>query len=68
MHIHTHAHTLTHIHACIHTCTHIYTHTRRLQLDTITTEDVLAACASTKPSARTLQGKYKAWQAEFESV
>jgi len=37
-------------------------------LDAISTHDVTAALASTKPSARTLVEKYAAWQREYESV
>jgi hypothetical protein len=39
-----------------------------LELDAITTEDMTAAIASTKPSAAGLQARYKQWQTEFESV
>lgn len=38
-----------------------------VRLDPITNEDVLAAIAVTKPSARTTVGKYEAWQGEFGS-
>lgn len=41
---------------------------KKLVMDPITTTDVMAALACTKPSARTLQGKYQSWQSEFESV
>ena len=37
-------------------------------LDPVTTADVQAAIAHTKPSARLLTGKYKQWQQEYESV
>jgi len=40
----------------------------QIRLDAISTQDVTAALASTKPSARTLVEKYAAWQREYESV
>ncbi|XP_041884751.1 katanin p60 ATPase-containing subunit A-like 2 isoform X9 [Corvus kubaryi] len=39
-----------------------------IQLDTITTADFLDVITHTKPSAKNLSQKYKAWQREFESV
>eukprot|EP00730_Choanoeca_flexa_P004141 TRINITY_DN11610_c0_g1_i5.p1 TRINITY_DN11610_c0_g1~~TRINITY_DN11610_c0_g1_i5.p1 ORF type:complete len:546 (+),score=121.62 TRINITY_DN11610_c0_g1_i5:112-1749(+) len=39
-----------------------------LELDPITTDDVMAAIATTKPSAAGMQARYKQWQLEFESV
>ncbi|XP_071845991.1 katanin p60 ATPase-containing subunit A-like 2 isoform X2 [Apostichopus japonicus] len=39
-----------------------------LTIDAITTEDVMAALAHTKPSARGLKEKYIEWQKEYESV
>ncbi len=39
-----------------------------IQLDPVTQEDMRAALATTKPSARTLKERYLQWQAEFESV
>ena len=41
---------------------------RSIRLDPVTTADVLATISTTKPSARTLQGKYRSWQAEYESL
>merc|ERR1712146_790066 len=41
---------------------------RNATLDPVVTEDVLAAIATTKPSASGLQDRYKRWQSEFESV
>lgn len=39
-----------------------------IKLDPVTTADVRAAIAHTKPSARLLTEKYKRWQQEYESV
>lgn len=39
-----------------------------ITLDPIATKDVMAALAHTKPSAKHLTAKYKAWQKEYESV
>ncbi|CAN8219956.1 unnamed protein product [Coccothraustes coccothraustes] len=39
-----------------------------IQLDTITTADFLDVITHTKPSAKNLSQKYRAWQREFESV
>ncbi|XP_072038188.1 katanin p60 ATPase-containing subunit A-like 2 isoform X2 [Amphiura filiformis] len=39
-----------------------------LQVDAITTDDVTAALAHTKPSAKLLKDKYLKWQKEYESV
>lgn len=39
-----------------------------IQLETITTDDVVAALAKTKPSARAMAKKYLDWQHEYESV
>ena len=38
-----------------------------VKLDKVTNEDVRAAIAVTKPSARLLGSKYEAWQSEFGS-
>jgi katanin p60 ATPase-containing subunit A1 len=38
-----------------------------VKLDKVTNEDVRAAIAVTKPSARLMGSKYEAWQAEFGS-
>jgi len=43
-------------------------HLATIRLDTIETGDVLKALSRTKPSARLLQGKFEAWQKEYESV
>ncbi len=40
----------------------------RITLEAVTMEDVVAALASTKPSARGMKEKYIAWQQEFESA
>lgn len=40
----------------------------RLEIEPVTTADMEAALAHTKPSARQLQDKYKEWQKEYESV
>ncbi|XP_071794189.1 katanin p60 ATPase-containing subunit A-like 2 isoform X2 [Asterias amurensis] len=37
-------------------------------IDAITTDDVIAALAHTKPSAKLLKDKYLRWQKEYESV
>ena len=39
-----------------------------LRLDPVTTADVQAAIASTKPSAKLLASRYTQWQKEYESV
>ncbi|PAA47298.1 hypothetical protein BOX15_Mlig001163g3 [Macrostomum lignano] len=39
-----------------------------VKLDPLTTRDVELALETTKPSAKTLAGKYKAWQRDYESV
>ena len=39
-----------------------------IKLDVLTTSDVEAALATTKPSASALSGKYAAWQKDYESV
>ena len=39
-----------------------------LVVDAITTADVEAALAHTKPSAKLLKDKYLKWQKEYESV
>ena len=39
-----------------------------LEIEPVTTADVEAALAHTKPSARQLKDKYAAWQKEYESV
>ncbi|KAM6219026.1 katanin p60 ATPase-containing subunit A-like 2 isoform 2-T2 [Rhynchocyon petersi] len=39
-----------------------------IQLDTVTTADVLDVLAHTKPSAKNLTERYSAWQRDFESV
>lgn len=41
---------------------------KRIRLQPVTTEGVQTTIATTKPSASNLQGKYLAWQAEFQSV
>ena len=40
---------------------------QRLQLDQVTTVDVMAALETTKPSARLLQDRYTSWQNEYGS-
>ena len=37
-------------------------------IDPISTDDVIAALAHTKPSAKLLKDKYIKWQKEYESV
>ncbi|XP_018416515.1 PREDICTED: katanin p60 ATPase-containing subunit A-like 2 [Nanorana parkeri] len=39
-----------------------------IRLDTVNTSDFQEVLAHTKPSAKSLAGKYSAWQKEFESV
>ncbi|PAA52974.1 hypothetical protein BOX15_Mlig020428g1 [Macrostomum lignano] len=39
-----------------------------VKLEPLTTEDVEIALQTTKPSAKNLVGKYKAWQKDYESV
>ena len=41
--------------------------TDAVKLDKVTNDDVAAAVAVTRPSARLLGAKYEAWQAEFGS-
>ena len=40
----------------------------KLKIDPVTTSDVEAALASTKPSARNLAPKYNAWKKQYEST
>ena len=39
-----------------------------IELDSITTADVVKVLSTTKPSGRMYQDKYIQWQKEFESV